>query len=101
MSHGGLAVTLAEMIDDAGASVTLPVDAEPVRWLFSEPVGRVVVETTDPQEVRERFSDVAPVETLGTTTEIGRLEFELDDETLSYTREEIAKLRDVIAAALE
>ncbi len=99
VSHGGLAVTLAEMVGEAGADVTLSGDA-PLEWLFSEAVGRVVVETTDPGAVRERFSGVAPVETLGSATDTGRLELAVGEETIDYAAAEIASLRDVIEAEL-
>ncbi|MEF8777557.1 MAG: phosphoribosylformylglycinamidine synthase subunit PurL [Natronomonas sp.] len=101
VSHGGLAVTLAEMIGSAGADVTVPGAGDPAERLFSEAVGRVVVETTDPDAVRERVAGVVPVETLGTATDTGELELAVEEQTLSYTAEEIAALRDVIQTGLE
>jgi phosphoribosylformylglycinamidine synthase len=100
VSHGGLAVTLAEMVGEAGAEVTLPDDA-PIGRLFSEAAGRVVVETTDPATVEERLSGVAPIETLGTATDTRTLELAVGEETLTYTASEIAALRDAIASGLE
>ncbi|QLD85018.1 phosphoribosylformylglycinamidine synthase subunit PurL [Natronomonas halophila] len=101
VSHGGLAVALAEMVGEAGADVELDGDASPAELLFSECVGRVVVETTDPEAVRERFDGIAPVERLGEATDSGRLELGVGEEELVYDAEEIAALRDVIANDLE
>lgn len=96
-----MAVTLAEMVGSAGADVTVPGGSDPAERLFSEAVGRVVVETTDPDAVRERVGGVAPVETLGTATDTGRLELTVAEQTLSYTADEIASLRDAIPTGLE
>jgi phosphoribosylformylglycinamidine (FGAM) synthase-like enzyme len=101
VSHGGLAVALAEMVGEAGADVDLGGDASPAELLFSECVGRVVVETTDPEAVRERFDGIAPVERLGEATESGRLELGVGEEELVYDAADIAALRDVIANGLE
>jgi phosphoribosylformylglycinamidine synthase len=93
VSHGGLAVTLAELVtDEAGAAVSLPDE----RALFCEAPGRAVVETTDPEAVREAFAGVAPVESLGTADGTGRLSLTVGDETLERSAAEIASLRDVI-----
>ena len=100
VSHGGLAVTLAEMIGQAGADVTLPA-GNGLGTLFSEAVGRVVVETTDPDAVREHVPETVPVETLGRATDTGGLEIEAGDQKVSYTAGEIASLRDVIETDLE
>jgi phosphoribosylformylglycinamidine synthase len=102
VSHGGLAATLAEMIGEAGAEVTLDAaDTErAAERLFSEAVGRVVVETTDPEAVYRRFDGVAPVERLGVATDTGRLELAVGGVSLTYTSDEIAALRDVIASEL-
>ncbi|PSQ43484.1 phosphoribosylformylglycinamidine synthase II, partial [Halobacteriales archaeon QS_9_68_42] len=99
VSHGGLAVTLAEMIGEAGADVTLP--GPELEAAFSEAVGRVVVETTDPEAVRERFEGVAPVEAVGEATDDGRLELTAGGTDLEYTADAIADLRDTVGAALE
>ena len=95
-----MAVTLAEMVGEAGAEVTLEGE-DPIGRLFSEAVGRVVVETTDPDAVESRFDGLAPVERLGTTDGTGRLELTVGGETLEYTADEIASLRDAIASGLE
>jgi phosphoribosylformylglycinamidine synthase len=93
VSHGGLAVTLAEMITaDAGADVAVENAAE----LFAEQPGRVVVETTEPDAVREAFDGVAPVTELGTATDSGSLVVEADGETLSHDADSVANLRSVI-----
>ena len=99
VSHGGLAVTLAEMVhEDAGASV----DIETVdrgtrkRLLFNERPGRVVFETTDPAAVREAFDGVAPVTELGEADRSNRLDITVNDETVQYDAAAIADLRSVI-----
>ena len=98
VSHGGLAVALAELITgDAGAEVSV----DGVVGLFDEPPGRVVIETTDPEAVREAFDGVAPVESLGSTDDSGVLSLSVDGETVGYDLETIRELRDVIASTLE
>jgi phosphoribosylformylglycinamidine synthase len=98
--HGGLAVTLAEMVTgDAGASVSL--DGSPLETLFSERAGRAVVETTDPDAVVEAFDGVAPVGTLGEADDSGTLSLEVAGDTLTYGHEEIRDLRSVIERELE
>jgi len=100
VSHGGLAVTLAEMVDEnAGATVSLDTD-DPVAALCNEQPGRVVVETTDPAAVREAFDGVAPVTTLGSADGSGTLSVEAGDASLRLDAETIATHRDVIGEAL-
>jgi phosphoribosylformylglycinamidine synthase II len=101
VSHGGLAVTLAEMVEDAGADVTVPETATPLETLFSEAVGRVVVETNDPEAIRERFDGVAPVEELGETTDMGQLELHVGETTLEYDADDITDRRGVISHELQ
>ncbi|CAI49582.1 phosphoribosylformylglycinamidine synthase subunit PurL [Natronomonas pharaonis DSM 2160] len=101
VSHGGLAVALAELVGDAGADVDLAGSPDALSVLFSEAVGRVVVETTDPEAVKERLDGVAPVEHIGHATDSGRLELSVGDETLSYSAADIASLRSVIGETLE
>ena len=101
VSHGGLAVTLAEMVGDSGADIELVGDATAVELLFSEAPGRVVVETTDPEAVRARFDGVAPVVEVGSATDTGRLELSADGVRLDYTADEISTLRGVIGRELE
>ncbi|MEF8867769.1 MAG: AIR synthase related protein, partial [Haloarculaceae archaeon] len=98
-SHGGLAVTLAEMVTgDAGASVS--VAGSPLETLFSERAGRAVIETSEPDGVREAFEGVAPVETLGRADGSGSLSVEGVGETLAYDHETIRELRSVIEREL-
>jgi len=98
VSHGGLAVSLAELITaDAGADVAV----DSVVDLFDETPGRVVVETTDPAAVRAAFDGVAPVTSLGTATDDGSLSLSVAGETVSYDAATIQELRDVIASTLE
>ncbi|MFC7020553.1 MULTISPECIES: phosphoribosylformylglycinamidine synthase subunit PurL [Haloarcula] len=99
VSHGGLAVALAEMVhEDAGASV----DIETVergtrkRLLFGEQPGRVVFETTDPTAVAEAFDGVAPVTVVGEADGSSHLELTVNEETLQYHAGEIADLRATI-----
>ncbi len=101
VGHGGLAVTLAEMVADAGADVTLPADPSALESLFSEAVGRVAVETADPDAVRDRFEGVAPVEHVGEATDSGGLECTVGDTDLVYTAGDVAELRSTIDEALD
>ncbi|PSQ00325.1 phosphoribosylformylglycinamidine synthase subunit PurL [Halobacteriales archaeon QS_4_69_31] len=103
-SHGGLAVTLAEMVrENAGATVDLeaPAKGSPEGLLFGEGAGRVVVETTDPRGVREAFDGVAPVYDLGSADGSGRLDLSLEGTELSYGAAELADLREVIGRELD
>jgi len=96
VSDGGLAVALAEMVtEDAGAEV----EVDGLDALFSEAVGRAVVETTDPAAVREAVD--VPVRSLGAATGGGVLDLTVGDETLRYEASEIAALRDVLARELD
>jgi phosphoribosylformylglycinamidine synthase subunit PurL len=102
VSDGGLAVTLAEIIsDDAGASVSLSGDATAAELLFNELPGRVVVETTAPEDVFRAFDGVAPVAEIGAANDSGTLKIEVGDEELRRSASEIAGLRDVLARDLE
>ena len=92
-SHGGLAVTLAEMIHEtAGAEVTVDGRAA----LFHEQPGRAVIETTDPDAVLEAFEGVAPVEAVGTADESGTLSLSVGSESVSVSAQAVASLRAVI-----
>ncbi|MDS0293308.1 phosphoribosylformylglycinamidine synthase subunit PurL [Halogeometricum luteum] len=98
VSHGGLAVSLAEMVTaDAGADVALG----SALTLFDETPGRAVVETTDPDAVRDAFDGVAPVTTLGSATTDGTLSLSVADETLEYDAAAVSELRDAIARELD
>ena len=101
VSHGGLAVTLAEMVGDAGADVTLVPEPSALSAALSETPGRVVVETTEPEAVRGRFDGVAPVKRLGEATDTGRLALTVGDVDLAYTAGELAARRSTIADALD
>ncbi|WP_255193180.1 phosphoribosylformylglycinamidine synthase subunit PurL [Natronobeatus ordinarius] len=102
VSHGGLAVSLAEMVEDgAGLAVSLPGDAHAAGALFHEQPGRALIQTTDPESVREAFDGVAPVVTLGSGTDDGTLSIELGDQELTADADEIGSMRSVIDAELE
>ena len=98
VSHGGLAVTLAEMVS-ASAGVDAGVDS--ATDLFEETPGRVVVETTDPAAVEARFDGVAPVRTIGEATTDGTLRLDVGGESHAATYEEIRALRSRLTDALE
>jgi phosphoribosylformylglycinamidine (FGAM) synthase-like enzyme len=96
VSHGGLAVSLAEMVTDAaGADIDLG-NGDAAHLLFNERVGRAVVETTDPEAVREAFDGVAPVHEVGASTSDGSLSVAAGGESVSVGVEEIRELRSVI-----
>ncbi|WP_267644217.1 phosphoribosylformylglycinamidine synthase subunit PurL [Haloarchaeobius amylolyticus] len=103
VSHGGLAVALAEMVHaDAGLSVELPENggikprAEQTGLLFHEQPGRALVQTTDPDAVREAFEGVAPVEHIGSGTRDGALDLAVSWTDLRYDADDVADLRRVI-----
>ncbi|MFB6303301.1 MAG: phosphoribosylformylglycinamidine synthase subunit PurL [Haloferacaceae archaeon] len=98
VSRGGLAVALAEMVTaDTGVSAAV----DDATALFEETPGRAVVETTDPDAVREAFAGIAPVEALGAATDDARLDLTVGDRTLDYAASDLADLRDVIARELD
>jgi phosphoribosylformylglycinamidine synthase len=93
VSEGGLAVTLAELVDDdAGAAVTLPTRTA----AFAETPGRLVVQTTDPAAVRDAAGELT-VTQIGDVTTDGSLSLTVDEETLTVTADAIRARRDVIA----
>jgi phosphoribosylformylglycinamidine synthase II len=100
-SHGGLVVTLAEMIHaDAGAEVTVDGPGSAAAHLFHEQPGRVVIETSDPEAVREAFEGVAPVAPLGTADDSGSLSLSAGEATLTADATRIDDLRAVIEQEL-
>ena len=102
VSHGGLGVTLAEMVDDdSGAAVELAGEAMPAEVLFHEQPGRVVLETTDPDAVGAAFDGTAPVHRIGSSDASGRLAMEVNGESIALEAGEIEGLRDVINRELE
>ncbi|MFB6295317.1 MAG: phosphoribosylformylglycinamidine synthase subunit PurL, partial [Halobacteriales archaeon] len=102
LSTGGLAVALAELVtDEVGAAVEIPGTASPAERLFCERPGRAVIETSDPDGVRERFRGVAPVAELGDPTGDGRLSLSVDGASLEYAAAALRELRDVIERELE
>ncbi|GAB3679425.1 phosphoribosylformylglycinamidine synthase subunit PurL [Salinarchaeum chitinilyticum] len=101
VSHGGLAVSLAEMVtDSAGLTVELPGE-DPAGELFAEGAGRVLVQTTDPDAVAARFEGVAPVERIGTGTDDGRLSIAVGEHEIDVSADEIARSRSTIDRALD
>jgi phosphoribosylformylglycinamidine synthase II len=102
VSHGGLAVSLAEMVHaEAGADVTLDGDAGAGEHLFHEQPGRVVVETTDPGAVWDALDGVAPVTRLGVADETGTLDVATNGGSVTADAARIESLRSVIADELE
>ncbi|MDF9746628.1 phosphoribosylformylglycinamidine synthase subunit PurL [Natrinema salsiterrestre] len=100
VSHGGLAVSLAEMVtEDAGLEVAIPSD-DPAGALFHEQPGRALVQTESPAAVREAFDGVAPVVELGSATDDGRLEIDAG-RTLTADAAEIRERRGTIERELE
>ncbi|WP_435360487.1 phosphoribosylformylglycinamidine synthase subunit PurL [Haloarchaeobius sp. DFWS5] len=101
VSHGGLAVALAEMVtEDAGLSVDLG-DADPVGTLFHEQPGRAVVQTTDPDAVREAFDGVAPVAEIGEGTKSGSLDLSVGETDFDAEAEIVADWRSVIEREMD
>ncbi|MFB6201690.1 MAG: phosphoribosylformylglycinamidine synthase subunit PurL [Halorhabdus sp.] len=101
VSHGGLAVALAEMVHE-GAGATVSIDAtDAIGALYHEQPGRAVIETTDPDAVRTAFDGVAPVVDIGTADDSGTLTLSVGDQTLTYDAETITDLRSVITDELD
>jgi phosphoribosylformylglycinamidine synthase len=101
VSHGGLAVTLAEMVGEAGAAVELAGAASPAELLFNERPGRAVIETTDLGAVRAAFEGVTPVAAVGEADRSGRLALTVGGEHLSYDAAEIRDLRRVLEREID
>jgi phosphoribosylformylglycinamidine synthase II len=111
VSHGGLAVTLAEMVSESGGvEVTLSNSDSDVGsdshvsatgLAFHEQVGRAVIETTDPEAVRVAFDGVAPVHEIGQANGSGTLTLHVQGETLRYDAATIRKMRNVIDRELD
>ncbi|NHX36661.1 MULTISPECIES: phosphoribosylformylglycinamidine synthase subunit PurL [Halolamina] len=98
VSDGGLAVALAELVtDEAGVDA----DLAEARALFSEAPGRVVVETTDADALRDAVGDDAAVTELGTATADGALSLSVGEESIVVDAGEIGELRDVLARELD
>jgi phosphoribosylformylglycinamidine synthase len=101
VSHGGLAVALAEMTaENAGLSVSLESD-DAIGALFHEQPGRVVIETSDPDAVIDAFGGVAPAVEIGAATDDGQLDLEVGDKQLLTDAETVAALRSVIEDTLD
>ncbi|RRJ33563.1 phosphoribosylformylglycinamidine synthase subunit PurL [Halocatena pleomorpha] len=102
VSHGGLAVALAEMIsENRGAEVTLTGDDNGAGLLFHERTGRAVVETTAPTAVRAAFPDNVPVERIGYTDASGELTLTVNGERLEYDAETVRSIRGVLDQELD
>ncbi|MFW6436422.1 MAG: phosphoribosylformylglycinamidine synthase subunit PurL, partial [Halococcoides sp.] len=101
VSHGGLAVALAEMVTpDGGASVAIE-GVDPRGALFAEQPGRAIVETTAPEAVADRLAGTAPVTEIGRATDEGRLSITTDQGIVTTTAERIAERRAVIERELD
>ncbi|SNZ02871.1 phosphoribosylformylglycinamidine synthase subunit II [Natronoarchaeum philippinense] len=102
ISHGGLAVALAEMVtDEAGLDVSLPDADDSIAALFHEQPGRALVQTTEPDAVAEAFEGVAPVTKMGEATDDGRLSIEAGETTILTDADAIADWRAVIERELD
>jgi phosphoribosylformylglycinamidine synthase len=102
VSHGGLAVALAEIITgSAGAGVELSGSGTATETLFHEQPGRVLVETTDPESVCGAFEGVAPVEHIGSANDSGTLSLTVEGSSLHVDADSISDYRAVIEDALK
>jgi phosphoribosylformylglycinamidine synthase subunit PurL len=100
VSHGGLAVALAEMAsEDAGLEVSLPGE-DPAGELFHEQPGRALIQTDDPAAVREAFDGVAPVFDLGSATADGTVSIDIGP-TLTVDAPTIGHWRNALERELE
>ncbi len=106
VSHGGLAVTLAEMLTETvGAKIWIEPQGNKrgsvTEWLFHEQPGRVVLETTAPARVREAFDGLAPVHRLGETDQSGTLSVAAKTEIPDLDATTITDYRSVIEDTFE
>ncbi|MFC3957251.1 phosphoribosylformylglycinamidine synthase subunit PurL [Halovivax cerinus] len=105
VSQGGLAVSLAEMCtDEIGVSVTLPdptTAAGAAGILFAEGPGRVVVQSTDPDRVRDLVGDAGAVRSIGRPSDDGTLSIDVGDATIECAASRLCELRSTITDALE
>ena len=114
VSSGGLAVTLAEMVTaDAGVDVTVPVSSDATTEpdestalpqsarLFDERPGRAVVETTDPDGLRDALPASVGAVRIGETTADGRLSITAGTEQVAVDADRIATMRATIERELE
>ncbi|WP_323171779.1 phosphoribosylformylglycinamidine synthase subunit PurL [Natrialba sp. PRR66] len=100
VSHGGLAVALAEMVtDDAGLDVSIPA-GDALGALFHEQPGRALIQTDSPAAVREAFDGVAPVVSLGSATDDGTLRLSVSDDQVTIAADEIRERRATIETEL-
>ena len=101
VSHGGLAVTLAEMVTpETGADVTLDAPAPAGGLLFHEQPGRVVVETTEPEALLEAFDGVVPATRIGTADDSGSLSVTVGEQSVETGAETLTAWRDCITETL-
>ncbi|KDE60044.1 phosphoribosylformylglycinamidine synthase [Halostagnicola sp. A56] len=101
VSHGGLAVSLAEMAStEVGLEVALPGE-DPIGALFHEQPGRALVQTTDPDGLRAAVPDETPVVSIGTPTDDGVVRIETGEQTLEVGAESVRELRNTIERELE
>jgi phosphoribosylformylglycinamidine synthase len=69
--------------------------------LFHEQAGRAVIETTDPDAVRDAFDGIAPVGELGNADDSGSLSVDVGGTEVSLSAGEIRELRSVIERELD
>jgi len=92
--------------EDAGVRATIPEQGglsdvrEQVGWLFHEQPGRALVQTTDPDAVREAFAGVAPVVRVGEGQRDPSLDLGVSWTDLSYDVDDIVALRATIEREL-
>ncbi|ESS10609.1 MAG: hypothetical protein A07HR60_02624 [uncultured archaeon A07HR60] len=68
---------------------------------FAEMPGRAVIQTTDPEAVRDAFDGLAPVHDLGAPDESGCLRLTTGDDSFETDAEQIADWRSVISQTLD
>jgi phosphoribosylformylglycinamidine synthase len=93
----------------AGVTASVEIDSaneadgagEAAALLFEEAPGRAVIETTEPETVKEIAAGRAPVRAIGRATDEGRLDLVVGNEELSLSAASIAELRDTITEELD
>ncbi|MEF8771752.1 phosphoribosylformylglycinamidine synthase subunit PurL [Halodesulfurarchaeum sp.] len=97
VSDGGLIVTLAEMVHEAGG---VEVNVPNAKTLFSEAPGRIVVETTDRDALESAVGETLEVLDIGSATARAKLDVTVDaaEETVSYDTATLAEFRSTLEA---
>lgn len=97
VSHGGIGVTIAEMIT-SGTGAEIDIDSP--NALFCERPGRAIVETTEPDHIEAVVDERTTVKRIGSSTTTGELSISCGDSDFTMSFESIETNRSIIAQTL-